>query len=429
MTAPLRLVAVTDEAVLATYVPRWEQLLERSASNRPTQSPFWLRSWWRVFGASEGRRLATALLFDGDRLVGLAPFLRRIWWHRRAIPFRRLELLGTGEREEDEIASDYLGLIAERGYEAAVTEALADGLQRNALGAWDELVLSTLDGELPIGDLLSGALSRRGLSIETQPMTPSPYVQLPASWEAYLAALPGSSRYMVNRSLRDFDKWAGKDAVLHRVMAPAELAEGKRILVLLHETRWKAAGREGVFGSPLFASFHDSVLPALLERGALELAWLSVRGQPVAVAYNLIWNNKVLFYQGGRTLDVPKGVRPGIVLHARLIRSAIEAGRSEYDFLPGTAQYKLQLATASRPVSRLRVAQTPLRDLACQALEWGVTQVREWRKARADAAAPPSVAPGAAPDAAPDSPPASSPASPPAAAPAGGGAIADKGTS
>jgi CelD/BcsL family acetyltransferase involved in cellulose biosynthesis len=393
----LRLVLVTDVAVLERYAQEWTALLARSASNRPTQAPLWLLAWWRLFGARERRRLATVLFFDGERLVGLAPFLRRLWWHRRAIPFRRLELLGTGEREEDEIASDYVGVIGERGYEAAVADALVDGLHSGALGPWDELVLSAMDGEVPIGDLLSAALSRRGLLLDQQAMVPSPYIRLPATWEAYLAALPGSGRYLVNRSVRDFDKWAGADAKLERVTSTADLTEGKRILVLLHEERWKSAGREGVFASQIFTNFHDAVLPALLERGALELAWLRVRGEPVAVAYNIIWDNKVLFYQGGRTLDVPKGVRPGIVLHARLIRAAIEAGRSEYDFLPGSSQYKMQLATASRPVTRVRAAQAPVRDLACQALEWGLTQVREYRKARAMAAAPPAAAPTPAP--------------------------------
>jgi CelD/BcsL family acetyltransferase involved in cellulose biosynthesis len=151
-----------------------------------------------------------------------------------------------------------------------------------------------------------------------------------------------------------------------------------------------------VFASRLFSDFHTAVLPELLARDAVELAWLEVRGQPVAVAYNFVWDNRVLFYQGGRTVAVPKGVRPGIVLHAHLIKAAIEAGRSEYDFLPGESQYKRQLATASRPVVALRVVRAVVRDLACRALERGVDYLRERRKAwqaQTSPAAPPSAGP------------------------------------
>jgi CelD/BcsL family acetyltransferase involved in cellulose biosynthesis len=383
MKPALRVVPVTDERTLSARADEWTTLLARSASNRHTQTPLWLLAWWRVFGGQDGRRLACALVYDGQRLVGLAPMLRRVWWHRRAIPFRRLELIAAGESEDDEILSDYIGVIAERGYEDPVAEALAAEIARGALGGCDEVMLTALDGELSIGAALARALEAQGMTVEQKQGVPSPYIRLPATWEAYLAALSGSGRYLVNRSLRDFDKWAAGDVELARVRSLADLPEGKRVLVSLHEQRWQAAGQKGVFASGLFSRFHDAVLPALVEQGALDLCWLSVRGQPVAVSYSVIWDNKVLFYQGGRTLEVPKGVRPGIVLHVRCIRAAIEAGRAEYDFLPGASQYKLQLATASRPMLAIRAARAPLRDLARAAMEQGVAYIRQRRAGRA----------------------------------------------
>jgi CelD/BcsL family acetyltransferase involved in cellulose biosynthesis len=100
----------------------------------------------------------------------------------------------------------------------------------------------------------------------------------------------------------------------------------------------------------------------LFDEGALDLSWLSVRGRPVAASYNVVWNGKVHFYQGGRTLDVPKNVRPGIVLHAHAIRRAIESGQSEYDFLAGTSQYKLDLATHVRRMAHLRAVRSRIKE-------------------------------------------------------------------
>ncbi len=102
-------------------------------------------------------------------------------------------------------------------------------------------------------------------------------------------------------------------------------------------------------------------MPRLLERGALQLLWLTVGDEPVAAMYNVVWNNKVYFYQSGRRTDVPGPVRLGVVMVLYALRQAIAEGRSEFDFLAGPALYKKQLAPAARPVVRLRVAHPGLR--------------------------------------------------------------------
>src|SRR5207249_1587193 len=100
----------------------------------------------------------------------------------------------------------------------------------------------------------------------------------------------------------DFQKWSGGTAVFHRASTPAELEEGKRILVALHHERWAAEGLPGVFRKPQHCAFHDAVMPQLLADGTLELVWLTVRGEPVAAQYNLVGNGKVYYYQCGRKI-------------------------------------------------------------------------------------------------------------------------------
>jgi CelD/BcsL family acetyltransferase involved in cellulose biosynthesis len=358
----------------------WEALLARSGTNQITQTPFWLLAWWRIFGPLDGRRLVAALFFDGERLVGLAPMLVRAHRYHRVLPFRRLELLATGEPEADEIVSEYLGLVIERGYEAAVVDAFAGALADGKLGAWDELVLSLMDDEAPASALLEPALARRGLEVTTARRGTAPYIKLPKDWNGYLAALSGSGRYMVKRSIKDFEKWAGGKARFAHASTSAELERGQRVLMQLHEARWKAAGQDGVFASHAFRSFHDGILRELLARGALDLSWLCVDDQPVAVSYSLVWNNRVQFYQGGRTTEVPKGVRPGIVLHAHAFQAAIAAGREEYDFLSGASQYKMQMATHTRSLLQVRAIRPGYRETARQLADRGVELLRQARR-------------------------------------------------
>jgi len=368
-----------DPAQLATLDSAWRELLQRSDTNEPALAPFWLRAWWRVFGEQGGRTLRVLSMFDGDRLIGLVPLLARRHWYRHGLPFRRLELLGSGEDEEDEICSEYLGVVAERGREAEVTAELANALAKLRLGEWDEVVFPSMRGESRAARMLLEALERAGLAVEASVTADCPYIALPATFDDYLARLSSSNRQFVKRSVSSFEAWAQDDVQWREARTVEELEHASSILRALHHERWSAAGQRGVFASRRFREFHDEVMRELLSAGALELSWLVVRNEPVAALYNFSWNGKVYFYQSGRKLDLPNQVRPGIVAHILAIRRAIEAGRREYDFLGGASQYKRKLATASRPLLTVRAVRSPVRELARHAIERGIGLVKTAR--------------------------------------------------
>ena len=352
---------ITAAQGLQDLRPAWEDLHSRSADSDLSLHPVWLLSWWDVFGADEHRVLRVLTFFDQDRLVGLAPLLQRPHVYAPGLVFRRLENLGAGEQAADETCGDYLGILAERGREADVAAAFAQALVSGRAGTWDELLLASMDGDSPIPALLQSAFVACGCPAILEQWSASPYIGLPGTWDEYLAALKASRRAQIRKALRNFENWAGEPPVLHLVRSADDLVEGKRILIELHGERWTA---EGVFASARFRKFHELLMPALLRTGGLELGWISARGVPVAAFYNFVRDNKVSFYQGGRRLDTPADVQVGVVMHACLIRSAIEAGRREYDFLAGVAQYKTSFALATRPILRLRVSRPSMSELA-----------------------------------------------------------------
>src|SRR5262249_28888937 len=100
-TMPASLTVLTDANQVDALRREWLDLLSRSGTNEITLTPDWIATWWQVFGSSQGRELRIGLIREGDQLIGLAPLLRRRHWHRRVIPFRRLEFLASGEPEAD----------------------------------------------------------------------------------------------------------------------------------------------------------------------------------------------------------------------------------------------------------------------------------------------------------------------------------------
>jgi CelD/BcsL family acetyltransferase involved in cellulose biosynthesis len=132
-------------------------------------------------------------------------------------------------------------------------------------------------------------------------------------------------------------------------------------------------------------------MPALLARGALRLSWILGRGEPLAALYSIAWNGKIHFYQGGRRVDLPAKLRPGIVAHAMAIELAIDERFREYDFLGGDVRYKLQLATASRPLVDLRAARRSRRERLRIAGERAIELARRARAAIRAARPAPTV--------------------------------------
>lgn len=364
-----------DTAALRAIEPAWRALLDRAVFSRPMSEPMWLSTWWRVFGTEGARDLRVLAVMAGGELVGLVPLLRRVV--RQGV-FRPLllELLGSGEPPGDDIRSEPIGAIAARGAENDVARAFAAAVSSGAIGRWDELRLSGMSSDDPMVPLLGEALRDVGIQPEIQITGAHPFIDLPSSWEGYLAQLGGSRRAYVRRTLRDLTIWAGPGGlVLRSAGSLSELEEGWRILRVLHEER-RAAG--GTFRSDRFARFHGLVLPRLLrgDGGELELLWLEVRGAPVAAQCNILHRGEVFAYLSGRSLAAPAQVRPGIAMHLFAIRRAIERGDRVYDLLSPDAPYKRLLAPSrERHLVTLSAAAPSPRARALRAVRLAVRRL------------------------------------------------------
>lgn len=370
-------------ADLAAIEAAWRTLL--GPEPELVRTPTWLLSWWRVMGSIGGRELCAITVHDDGKLVGLWPLLRRVALEKGAVPFRRLEALGSGEDPADEVCSDYLGPIVAGGepsYRQAIVDALVGAVVDGAAGTWDDLVLPAMPEEDPVVTAVVDALRRRSIPVTVSSDGSCPFAALPSSWDAYLGALGGDDRYFVRKTMRDFESWAGKDGwSLERVERETELDAGLRTLAELHEDRWAGGG---VFRSPRFSAFHRHVMQGALRGrdGRLDLMFLRVRGEPIAAVYNIVVGGKTYFYQSGRRTDLPGKVRPGIVVHALAIQRAIAEGQREYDFMKGSQAYKKKLSTGAHPLVTVRAVRPAVTSRALDAALTAATHVAREVKRR-----------------------------------------------
>lgn len=378
-----RLVTRSDE--LEELRDEWRALLAQSFSAEPMLDPDWLLTWWRHYG--EKRELAVGLFYENGCLVGLAPLCRRRYRYFPGMTYRRLEFLGAGFDEQDGVGSDYLCLIAKPESHTRVCDAFVRRLADGSFGSWDECLLQMMDGSHPVSAGIRASLTQSQLAFEEASNAQSPYMTLPQSWESYLAGLSKKRRQSLHYALRDFKEWAEACPGGWRVERANDdetLRRALHAVGALHTARWRSEGVTGAFSSKRFVEFHNEYACKMLAEGRLELAWLSVAGQPVAGIYCFHANGKVYFYQSGRVMNVPSKVRLGIVMLILTLQEAIRKGAREFDFLGGEAQYKRLFATGSRDLIGFRVARPSARETLLKTLKTFRNTLRALR-ARMDA--------------------------------------------
>jgi CelD/BcsL family acetyltransferase involved in cellulose biosynthesis len=316
----------------------WEGLRERSDAS-PFAGWAWHRAWSSSAPEAELRACHTVVLRSGGRVEAILPLASR------SVAFRRQRATALTWAIGDLGCPDHLDVLAlpEANFDAFVP----------ALRAlpWDILILGNLAASAPHAMRLAQALARHGCAVRWNELWPCPYLDLPATWDEYLATLSPNRRQVLRRRERVLDR---EHTVTVTDYEGGRLDEGWRHLVALHEQRWAAAG---IFNDARVERLHHAFTHDLAQRGQLWLTTLDLDGRPAAAWYGFADRETVYFYQSGRDPRWDdKSV--GVALMVKMIRRAIERGYKRFDFLRGDEAYKRQW-TVAEEVTRELVAFRP----------------------------------------------------------------------
>ena len=176
-----------------------------------------------------------------------------------------------------------------------------------------------------------------------------PVLTLPNTFDAYLKQLDSKQRHEISRKLRRAQ--GGDDAVTWYVVDRRRdlAAETDAFLTLMG----KGSPNKAAFLTPqMRAAFHD-IFAATYAAGFLQLAFLEVNGARAAAYAQFDYANRIWVYNSGIDPDVGRQLSPGWVLLARLIEDAINNGRTEFDFMQGSEDYKYRFGGRDTSVFRL----------------------------------------------------------------------------
>jgi len=312
----------------AALAPRWRVLLSTDPTATVFHTPQYLATWYSELGASSALKIVEL----GDEAIpaGIVPLA--------------LGSDGVMRFAGDHDTTDYRGPISALDDRDAVAAATIDAV---ASEAWSTFEMDGLAADSGWPEAFTRAAKAAGYSVAEERPDACPRVQIPGSYEAYIASLPGKLRHEIQRKARRLERDAGPYEI--RLATEATLDDDLERFFAMHRS---SDGPKGRFMHEGMATFFGSFAWMLFSQGWLRLALLEIGGEPWAGVYAYryegvwgVWNSA---YDHRR-----RELSPGMVLMAECIRLAADEGCEAFDFLRGTEPYKYRFGASDLPLARL----------------------------------------------------------------------------
>jgi CelD/BcsL family acetyltransferase involved in cellulose biosynthesis len=320
--------------------PEWNALVEEGMTDVPFLRYEYLVQWWATFGGGEWRDVELVLVSASENggLIGIAPLFRAVYAGREA-----LLLVGSIE------ISDYLDLIVRAADVGRFLSGLMDFLAQSPSLGRLPLDWYNLPDSSPTLAALQAESSRRNWTHQQEIYRPTPRIALRGDFDTFLLGLEKKQRHEIRRKLRRATE-SDLAVRFYLVEAPADLdSELEKFFQLMILD----AGKAGFLTSQMREHL-TAVAHLAFENGYLWLAFLEIRGQPAAAAFNFDYKNKIWGYNSGLSREHME-LSPGWVLLGHQIEWACEHGRYEFDFMRGDEEYKYRFGGVNKYVMRVRV--------------------------------------------------------------------------
>jgi len=322
----------TTEAVFDVLKDEWDSLLSPEQSTDFFMTLGWQSTWWKHLG--RGTLAVVAVRDDNDVLQGIGP-----WFVEEVDDLRTVRTIGCKD------VSDYLSCIAHTDCQGEVFKTLLDFMLSSDAPQWNSFSLCNVPQNSPTLSLLPQIAQKCGLTVDIQDEDVCPVVHLPDSYEKYLESLDKKQRHELRRKHRRAEEYG----VNCYIVGPEHNLD-EEIDAFFQLMAMSTPDKAAFLQEPGHKSFFHEMGHVMLDKGYLELMFLTIEGQRAAAMWQFAYHNRMMLYNSGLNPVAFSALSPGIVLLTYSVEDAIQRRCTLYDFLQGNEEYKYRMGAVTTTV-------------------------------------------------------------------------------
>jgi CelD/BcsL family acetyltransferase involved in cellulose biosynthesis len=336
----MRVDILTEPSCFNTLAKEWHDLLGSAEINHIFITPEFQEVWWKTLG--NGELQVITIRTDQGQLVGIAPLFR----FRNSEGRIQLSFIGCVD------VSDYLDFIVHREHKENVYQQIVQYLQGQQ-DTWQDVFLCSIPHNSPSLNLLekqTNTLNFPSWQWQQTQQDVCPVINLPGSWDEYLAAVGKKQRHEIKRKWEKL--FRETQSSFEEIRGGQDLESAITDFISLHQ---KSSQEKKSFWDEAHEKFFYQFAQRAAEKQWLRLYFLRIDDRRVACMLGFEYNNLFYLYNSGFDADQYYQFSVGNVLTAYTIQQAIEAGNARYDFLRGDEEYKFRFGAVAEPVYDLKL--------------------------------------------------------------------------
>jgi CelD/BcsL family acetyltransferase involved in cellulose biosynthesis len=286
--------------------------------------PAWLKAWWEAFGGHGELYLRT--LWHDHNVIGLAPLL---------VNNKTASFIGSAD------VCDYLDFVIAPGEEGNFFEVLLDDLRNEGISRLD---LRPVRPDSTVLKYLPSIARKRGYDVNCSAEDVSLELDLPPTWNEYLAMLNSKQRHEIRRKLRRL--WEAGRVEHHCAEVSQEVEDYLDTFLNLFSL---SKDEKASFMDPKMESFFRSLAKAMADIGLLRLGGIQVDKVTAAMTMGFDYDDSHYLYNSAYDPQF-SDLSVGLLCKVLCLKESIEKGRKKWNFLKGAEPYKYQLGGQEVPL-------------------------------------------------------------------------------
>lgn len=306
----------------------WETLCKDLDNNVSAFSSYtWHETWWRHYSA--GATLYLLTIWEADRLVGIAPLMRR-QTTLHGLPISAVSFV----ENSNSLHNDFIVMPVAR--ELFLREVLRVLIKETT--QWDVIIFNNLPVPSANRATVINILDNAGMKWHQEQTVNSPYMMLSGNWKDYLASRTSRTRKTLRNIQNNIVK-AGEVSV-RNVRTWDEYQKIKTEIKHVAKNSWTENIGDSL-ASSVNEAFFDDLAHSAAARGWLSVWTLHLNGKVIAFEFHLKACGKDHAMRGSYLPEFAH-LSPGTYLEMQILKNAFEDPEKvqKYDFGGSFDNYK-----------------------------------------------------------------------------------------